>query len=101
MRRFKLVAVELYGFNYDAIFFTCMHAHKSLSNKIITEDCWIRNMVGYSERLFHPLSWLSDWTGPGQWFFSQYCIHSLRKPVRTDLLHCDRWQTQTQACTCC
>ena len=26
---------------------------------------------------------------PGQWFFSQYCIHLLGKPVRTYLLLCD------------
>jgi len=25
---------------------------------------------------------------------------SLRKPMRTDLLLCDRWQTPAQACTC-
>ena len=31
---------------------------------------------------------LSVWTKPGQWFFSQYCIHLLRKPVRTDFLLC-------------
>jgi len=24
-----------------------------------------------------------------------------RKPVRTDLLLCDRWQTSAHACTCC
>jgi len=26
---------------------------------------------------------------------------SLRKPMRTELLLCDRWQTSAQACTCC
>ena len=26
---------------------------------------------------------------PSQWFSSQYCIHLLRKPVRTDVLLCD------------
>jgi len=31
----------------------------------------------------------------------QYCIHLLRKPTRTDLMLCDRWQTSAQACTCC
>ena len=25
----------------------------------------------------------------GQWFFGQYCVHLLWKPVRTDLLLCD------------
>ena len=34
------------------------------------------------------IHWLG-WTEPGQWFFSQYCINLLRKPVRTDLLLCD------------
>jgi len=34
-------------------------------------------------------------TEPGQWFFSQYVL--LRKPVRTDLLFCDRWQTSAHA----
>jgi len=33
-------------------------------------------------------------------FFSQYCIYLLRKPMRTDMLLCDRWQTSAQACTC-
>ena len=27
------------------------------------------------------------------------CIHLLKKPVRTDLLLFDRWQTSAQACT--
>ena len=35
----------------------------------------------------------------GQWFFSQHCIHLLRKPMRTDLLLCDIWQTSAQACS--
>jgi len=34
----------------------------------------------------------------GQRFFSKYCIHLLKKPVRTDLLLSDRWQTSVQAC---
>ena len=47
-----------YGFIYDAIFFTCTHAHKLLSNKtIITQDCWIRNKVSCMKtgRVCHPL----------------------------------------------
>jgi len=31
----------------------------------------------------------------------KYCIHLLRKHVRTDLLLYDRWQASAQACTCC
>jgi len=34
-----------------------------------------------------------------QWIISQYCIHLLRKPVRTDLLLYDRWQNSAQATT--
>ena len=30
---------------------------------------------------------------PDQWFFSQYCVHLLWKPMTTDLLLCNRWQT--------
>ena len=92
-----------YGFYCDAIFFTCIHAHKSLSNEtILIQDCWIRNTVVWMKtgRVFAIHCWLGIWTEPGQWFFSQYCIHLLRKPVRTDLLLCDRWQTSAQACTC-
>jgi len=37
----------------------------------------------------------------GQWFFSRYCVYLLRKPVRTNLLLCDRWQASAQACICC
>ena len=41
--------------------------------------------------------WLSAGT---QWFFSPYCIHLLRKPVKTNvLLLCERWQTSPQTCT--
>jgi len=32
-RKFRPDTEELHGFNCNAIFFTCMHAHKSLSNK--------------------------------------------------------------------
>ena len=66
-----------------------MHVHKSLSNEIITEDCWIRNTVCVQGDVRECLK--RAWSG--QWFSSQYCIHLLRKSVRTDLLLCDRWQT--------
>ena len=51
-----------YAFISDAIFKkTCMHVR--------IQDSWIRNMVV-----------VFGIHCPGQWFFSQYCIHLLRKP---------------------
>jgi len=93
-----------YGLISDTIFRTYTCVHKSLTNKaIIIQDCWIRNMVVCTKtgRVFGIHCWLIAWTEPGQWFFSQYCIHLLRKPVRTDLLLLDRWQSSAQACTSC
>ena len=50
------------------------------------------------ESLWHPLLWLCVWTehGHDQWFFNKYCIHLLRRPMRTHLLLCDRWQTSAK-----
>ena len=76
------------GFISDAIFKNCTHVHKSLSNKaVLIQDCWIRYMVACMKtgRVFGINCWLSVWTEPGQWFFSQY---STSLPVRTDLLLC-------------
>jgi len=39
-----------------------------------------------TERVFVIHCWLGAWTEPGQWFFTQYCIYLLIKPMRTDLL---------------
>ena len=50
-------------------------------------------------RVFGMNCWFSIRTEPGQWFFSQCCIHLLRKPMRTDLLLCDTWQTSAQVHT--
>ena len=65
------------------IFFTCTHAHKSLSNEvIITQDYWIRNTVGVR----------GVWRKPG--LVNDSILH--RKPVSGDLLLCNRWQTSAQ-----
>jgi len=57
------------------------------------QDHWIRNMVGVcgvpeTRRGFVIHCWLSVWTDAWSVIFSQYCIHLLRKHVRTDLLLC-------------
>ena len=94
------------GFICDTIFFTCTLHTNHLATKC-AQDCaelkvWLVCMETCRERLCHPLltravfeqSLVND-------AFSQYCIHLLRKPVRGDLLFCDRWQTSAQTCTCC
>ena len=66
MSRVKTVTAELYSFICDAILFICTHAHRSLrSETIITEDCWIRNMVCVhgSRGVFLVHCWLGVWTG--------------------------------------
>ena len=58
-------SLKNYGFIHDAIFFTCMDVHKSLSNvTIIIQDCWIRNTVVCMKtgRAFGIHCWLSVWT---------------------------------------
>ena len=82
----------------DAIFQKLTHVHKSLSN----EDCWIRNTVVWIKtgRVFGVHCWLSVWRELGQWFFSRYFMHLLRKLMRIDLVLCDRWQTSAQTGTC-
>ena len=84
-------SLKNYGFICDAIFssLVCMHTN----HLSIIKDCWIRNMV----MCMKTGSWLSVWTEPGQWFFSQYYIHLLRKSTRTHLLLCYRCQISAQA----
>ena len=68
------------------------NAHESLSSEtIIIHDHWIRIMVVCMNtgRVFGIHLWLSVLREPGQTFFSQYCIHLLRKPMRTDMPLCD------------
>jgi len=75
-----------------------MHTKYLATKCIIIQHCWIRSTVrswtekGFVDSTFEQM--------PGQWFFSQYCIHLLRRPVKTDLLLWDGWQTSAQACTC-
>ena len=96
-------SLKNYAFISNAVFKNCMYAHKSLSNEtIIIWDCWIRNtdVCMKTGRVFGIHCWLSVWREPCQRFFSQYRVHLLRKPMRTDLQLCDRLQTSAQACTC-
>ena len=51
-------SLKNYGFLCNSIFFfTCMHAHKSLSKVIITQDCWIRNTVSVQGVIEESLVW--------------------------------------------
>ena len=87
------------NFELCLAFSSLVHMHKALSN-----EC-----NNYSRSLNLKYSWCAWRQGETvivdsvfeQWFFGQYCIHLLKKPVRTDLLLCDRWQISAQACTCC
>ena len=91
---------ENYGFISNAIFKNCMHAHRLLSN----ENDYYSRLLNWKygcvheerESLWHHCVWRE----PGQWSFSQYCIHLLRKPMRTDLLLYGGCWTSVQACTC-
>ena len=85
-------SLKSYGFICNTIFFTCTHAHKSLSNKTLLLKVAELEMCTWGlghGRVFVIHCWLDVWTEPGKWFFSQYCIHLLRKIMRTDLLLCD------------
>ena len=68
----------------------------------IFQDCWIRNTLCMHgdqtdrESLFH--KWLTRCLNRAWSMILQPIV--LRKPVRTDLLLCDRRQTSAQACTC-
>jgi len=88
-----------FGFIYNTIFsLVQLHTnHFAIKNVIISQDWWY--CCVHQDR--ESQRWLSVWTEPGQLFFSQYCRRIRRKPVRTDLLFCDRWKTSAQACTCC
>ena len=91
-----------YGFISDAILKICIHVHKSLSNEtIIIQDCWIRNTVVCTKtgRVFGMHCWLSVVTEPGQWFFSQYCIHLWGSLWGQAC--CSVMVNLAQACTCC
>ena len=82
-----------YGFISDVILKICMHVHKSLSNEtIIIQDCWIRNTVVCMkmESLWYLL--LIQCLNRACSITLQPILHtSLRKPMRTGLLLCDRW----------
>ena len=75
-------------------------AMKQLLFKIVELEIWL-HAWRQGESLASTVESMFEESLHGQWFFSQYCIHLLRKPTRTDLLLCDRWQTSAQACTCC
>ena len=91
-RWFKPLTEELWLPLRRHFFFMCTHVHK-LWNVIVNQDCWIRIQKVCRESLKRARS--------SHWFFNQYYIHLLRKPVRRDLLLCDRWQTSAQVCICC
>ena len=88
MRQFKSVTKEvwLHMRCHFLHLYTCAQSSKQW-NIITTQDCWIRNTVGvHGDRENILLSIINSVFKqmPSQWFFSQYCIHLLRKPVRPE-----------------
>jgi len=74
-------SLKNYVFISDTNLQNFLHVHKSFINEtIIIQDCWIRNtlMCMKTERVFGIHCWLCVWRKPGQWFFSQCCIHHRR-----------------------
>jgi len=71
---------------YTLIFKTCTHAHKSLSNK----NNYFSRLWNYKYGCVHDgreSLWHSSLTQclNRAWFFSQYCLHLLRKPIEDRL----------------
>ena len=80
-------------------------ADTSLLSPTHTAHCWIRNTVNLHAKQGELASshCIVDLLNRclGQWFFSQYCKHLLKNPVRADFFFCcDRWLTSAQAYTC-
>jgi len=73
-----------------------MRTNHLAAKQLLVEIVEIAVVCMKTGRVFGIHCWLSVWTEPGQ---CQYWIPLLRKPIRTDLLLCDRWQTSAQACT--
>ena len=58
------------------------HLHMHINHlPMKCQDCWIRIELVCMCREYLKRAWSGQ-----QWSFCQYCIHLLRKPVRTDLL---------------
>ena len=102
-RRFELVTEELWLCS-DAIFkIVCMCSNhlamKQLLFKIVELEillcAWRQGdaLASIVDSVFEE-SLVNDYSA------NSYCIHLLRKPMRTDLLLWDRWQTSAQTCTC-
>ena len=94
MRRFEPLTEELWFPLWHHFFFhvyACTQITWQL-NVIITQDCWIRNTVGVRGVFEESLVWS---------MILQPILLLLRKPVRGNLLLCNRWQTSAQACICC
>ena len=95
-RRFEPLTEELWLPLRRHFFFTCTHAQKSLwtlNFELLATKC------NYYARL--PNSEYCWWAG-SVWrkpVIVQPILH--RKPVRGDMLLCNRWQTSAQACICC
>ena len=70
MRWFEPLTEELWLLLWRHFFFTCTHAHKSLSNEIELLCKFAELEVVIVRGVFE-----EAWSG--QWFFSQYCIRSL------------------------
>ena len=83
-------SLKNYGFLYDAIFLPVYACVQNTRNVNITQDCWIRNTVGVRGVIEEILVWS---------VILEPILY--RKPVRGDLLLCNRWQTSAQACICC
>jgi len=90
-RRIEPLTEELWLPLLHHFFFTCKHAHKSLSNEIyiLSKIAELEIQLVFEESLV--------WS-----MILQPIPHtSTEEGLRTDLLLCDRWQTSAQACICC
>jgi len=65
------------------------HVGKSDVHTIIIRDCWIRNTVVCMKTRRVSLATIADSVFEESLVMvNQYCIHLLRKPMRTDFLLC-------------
>ena len=83
-------SLKNYGFLCNAIFSSCVNMCTNHLAMKCNYYAWIRNTVGEQGVFEESLVWS---------VILQPILH--RKPVRTELLLCDRWQTSAQACICC
>jgi len=92
------------GFICNTIFFTCMHMHKSLSNKtwllkIADLEIWLVRMeTRQTGSLSSIVDSVFEKSLVNNFSVNTAYIYWGSLAVRRDLLLCDGWQTSSQAC---